>query len=125
MLHRVETLFDRFRIFRNTTYVSCCCDALIDFQGYESDRFLVTLVRMQCILTRVCDIIPNINSVNGKETGNVFSVPIYVIMSNARKDLDELVSGLPPDVESNGTSTEIRPIKSSAIPGQGKPVQSS
>jgi hypothetical protein len=77
-----------------------CCDALQNAQEYDSDKFLVALVRMQGLLGRIADISPgpDVDSVEPR----VAYAPFHMAMASIRKELDALVENQPPEVECNG-----------------------
>ncbi|KAK4235718.1 hypothetical protein C8A03DRAFT_17567 [Achaetomium macrosporum] len=89
----VSSLFQRTGNFMSTTsYLSHCCDILLSTQEHESDKFLVTLVHMQRLLSRVTEAFPNPES---DDTPFSMGVPVHMMISTARKEMDALVRSQP------------------------------
>lgn len=81
-----------------TSYLLKCCDALAEAEEYDSDKFLVALVKIQQLLNRVADIIPygDDDAARGMEFA-----PIYMALTATQKELDALMRQQPPEVECN------------------------
>lgn len=81
-------------------YMLKCCETLAEAEEYDSDRFLVALVKIQQVLNRVADIIPY----GGDDAARgVQYAPVHMALTAARKELEVLVRQQPPEVECNGT----------------------
>jgi hypothetical protein len=83
-----------------TPYLTHCCDTLLAAQDHDSDKFLVALIHMQRLLTRVSDIIPNPDQ--GEDTSQAVDAALHMMIVTTRKELDQLIQSQPPVVQSNG-----------------------
>lgn len=81
-------------------YLNHCCEVIHDSEDYDSDKFLVTLVKMQRIINRVADSIPHADAES--TTRYVFYSPLTMTLAAVRKELDTLIRDQPPEVECNG-----------------------
>jgi hypothetical protein len=77
---------------------------LLSAQEYDSDKFLVALVRMQRLLGRVADAFPNPES---DDSPLAMNGAVYMMISTAQKELDALVRGQPSEVQRNGKRSNI------------------
>lgn len=81
-------------------YLLKCCDTLAEAGEYDSDKFLVALVRIQQLLNRAADVIPYSDD---DTTRHVQYTPIHMALTAAQKELETLIRQQPPEVECNGT----------------------
>lgn len=77
-----------------------CCETLLAAQEHDSDRFLVALIYMQRLLTRVSDIIPHPDQ--DEDGCRAMDASLHITMVTTGKELDELVRRQPPEVQSDG-----------------------
>ncbi|PSR82105.1 hypothetical protein BD289DRAFT_484068 [Coniella lustricola] len=93
-----STLFRRHNPMMYSSYFQKCCDTLSAANDFDSDRFLVALVKMQQLLNRAADIIPYADDETAARTP--YS-PFHMALTAARKELDALVREQPAEVECN------------------------
>lgn len=79
-----------------------CCESLQQVQEYDSDRFLVALVKMQQVLNRGADIIPY--SDDDDAARRIHYTPVHMALSSMQNEMEALIREQPADVESNGGS---------------------
>lgn len=99
-VQRISTLFRRIYGLPHTPYVARCCDILQHAQEYDSDKFLIALVRMQRLVLRIHEVTPTPHL--DTTLPHAFYGSIYMTMATVKKELDALVESQPPDVECNG-----------------------
>lgn len=79
-------------------YLLKCCEALASSEEYDSDKFLVALVKIQQLLNRVAEIIPYGDDDAAR---SVQYEPIHMALTAAQKELEVVVRQQPPEVECN------------------------
>lgn len=82
-----------------SSYLDKCRDEIEQAQEYESDKFLVAIVRIQQLLGRAAEIIPYGDD---EASRRVDYVPIHMALTAIRKELDALIRSQPSEVECNG-----------------------
>lgn len=82
------------------SYLLKCCESLEQTQEYDSDRFLVAVVKMQQILTRGADIIAH--SDDGGGVRRIHYTPLHMALSSMQREMETLIREQPADVECNG-----------------------
>ncbi|KAK3318186.1 hypothetical protein B0H66DRAFT_227245 [Apodospora peruviana] len=80
-------------------YTEVCCDMLEREMEYESDGSLVALIRMQHVLTRINEVLPNPETDDNNETCGV-SLPMRMAMSTIRSELERARSLVPTSIQS-------------------------
>lgn len=95
---RCSTLFRRHAPMTFNPYFLKCCETLAAAEEYDSDKFLVALVKIQQLLNRVADIIPYGDD---DEARCVQYAPIHMALTAAQKELEALIRQQPPEVECN------------------------
>lgn len=96
----ISHLFRRMSQFPYTNYLTTCCAELCAAQEYESDQFLVALIRMQRLVGRIRTAMPS-PEIDGIDTVN-FSTSLYMTMSTIRNELESLKSELPRGLQDSG-----------------------
>lgn len=89
----------------NNSYLSKCCESLVSVQEYDSDRFLVALVKMQQILNRGADIVPYSDSDGDDDDSSsvpkTHYTPVHMALTSLQKEMEALVREQPAEVECN------------------------
>ena len=98
-------MFRRIYGLPYTPYVAKCCDILERSQEYDSDRFLIALIRMQRLVLRVHEVTPTPQL--DAQLPHAFYGSIYMAIATIKKELDALVENQPPDVECNGEILDL------------------
>ncbi|KAI3397511.1 hypothetical protein diail_10723 [Diaporthe ilicicola] len=91
-------LFRRQSPMTYSSYLAKCRDEIEHAREYDSDSFLVALVKMQQLLGRAADLIP---CGDDEASRRVSYAPIHMALTAIRKELDALVREQPPEVECN------------------------
>lgn len=94
MLNRISSMFKRLDALRYTPYVEECCQVLADANEYQTDVYLVRLVRLQ----RIANIIAQTLPTDGTELHNL-RAPIGMYIKSIQKDLESLKCSWRGDVE--------------------------
>ncbi|KAK2613327.1 hypothetical protein N8I77_000248 [Diaporthe amygdali] len=94
----LSALFRRHNPMTYSSYLTKCCDEIEQAREYDSDSFLVTLVKIQQLLGRAAEIIPHGDD---EASRRVNYAPIHMALTVIRKELDALVRQQPPEVECN------------------------
>lgn len=81
-----------------SSYLLKCCDEIEKGREYDSDGFLVALVRIQQLLGRAAELIPHGDDYASR---SVNYAPIHMAIASVRRELDALVRQQPPEVECN------------------------
>lgn len=97
---RVATLFRRTRNFVFTKYIRDCCDTLLAAGEHDTDQFLVSLIRMQRLLARVSDAIPNPDQ--DEHVAQTMDASVHMMMETTKRELDKLIQAQPPRLQTNG-----------------------
>lgn len=95
------------------SYLVKCCDEVEQAREYDSDSFLVALVKMQQLLGRAADVLPYGDD---DASRRVNYAPIHMALTAVRKELDALVRVQPPEVECNCTSSVAQPLSLPILP---------
>lgn len=82
------------------SYLSKCCEVLADAQEYDSDKFLLAMVKIQRLLTRGADIIPHSDDPDAER--HIQYTPAHMALTSIQKELAALMREQPPEVECNG-----------------------
>lgn len=81
------------------SYLTRCGEVLAEAQEYDSDKFLVVMVRIQQLLNRGADIIPD----GEHEAARRFPyTPVHMALTSIQRELETLIRAQPPEVECNG-----------------------
>ncbi|CAM1503117.1 Fc.00g078930.m01.CDS01 [Cosmosporella sp. VM-42] len=102
----VAALFRRGGQLPWNAYLSHCCDSLLEAHEYETDIYLVALVRMQHVVDRVYTIIP-LPSAEVHESAlhdpapSVYRAPYDMIINGARKELESFAKMQPDCIRQN------------------------
>ncbi|KAH8885935.1 hypothetical protein GQ53DRAFT_658903 [Thozetella sp. PMI_491] len=99
MASAVAVLFRRLHLFPYTSYIAHCCAQLEERREYDSDRLLVSLIRLQCFLGRIYTTFPNPEVDNSDPCD--FNAPMHMALSSIRTELESLKTSAPADVQSN------------------------
>lgn len=82
-----------------SSYLDRCREEVAQAHEYDSDKFLVALVKMQQLLGRAAELIPYGDD---EASRRVDYAPVHMALTSIRKELDALVRDQPPEVECNG-----------------------
>lgn len=102
---RYSTLFRRHHPVGHNSYLSKCCHSLARVQEYDSDRFLIALIKMQqVILNRGADIVPDIDDDEEEESPDASSPrahypPVHMTLCALQREMEALVRAQPADVQ--------------------------
>ncbi len=103
-----------------TTYIADCCAELERQSEYDSDRFLVTMVRLHRFLGRIYAVFPNPDIDNS--TPCDFHASQHMTMSLIRSELEALKADTPRDIQSNCTC-RIREHQHHPLSTYSRPVR--
>lgn len=81
------------------SYLSKCCETIAEAQEYDSDKFLLAMVKIQRLLIRGADIIPYGDE---EATRRIQYTPAHMALSSIQRELEVLLREQPPEVECNG-----------------------
>lgn len=95
---RLSGFFKRYNPLTYSSYLVKCCDEIEQAREYDSDSFLVALVKIQQLLGRAADLLPYGDD---DASRNVNYAPVHMTITAIRKELDALVRRQPPEVECN------------------------
>lgn len=87
-----------------SSYLVKCCDEIEQAREYDSDSFLVALVKIQQLLGRAADLVPYGDD---DASRNVNYAPVHMAITAVRKELETLVRQQPPEVECNCTLSPL------------------
>ncbi|POS68963.1 hypothetical protein DHEL01_v212643, partial [Diaporthe helianthi] len=90
--------FRRHTPMTYSSYLVRCCEEIEKAREYDSDGFLVALVKIQRLLGRAAELIPYGDDYASR---SVNYAPIHMAISSVRRELDALVRHQPPEVECN------------------------
>jgi len=94
--------------FPYTGYLDHCCDVIHRAREYESDAFLVSMIQMQRLVSRIQTAFPSPGSeVMGAQP---MTAAGYMTMSATRKELDGLLRNEPPQPDKYRKCTNTIPI---------------
>lgn len=82
-----------------SNHLSQCCDHLIEAREYESDLYLVALVRMQHLAERGFSAIPAVDYLD--PTPPTFRGHVAMTMNNVQRELERLSKFQPDSVKQN------------------------
>lgn len=102
ILRRLSGFFRRHSSMTYSSYLVKCCDEVERAREYDSDSFLVALVKIQQLLGRAADLIPYGDD---DASRSVNYAPIHMAITAVKRELDALVRQQPPEVECNCTSS--------------------
>ncbi|KIH89816.1 fungal transcriptional regulatory protein [Sporothrix brasiliensis 5110] len=88
------SFFRRIHPLPFTAYMDDCCDRLLAANEHASDALAVALARMQRVAARVYAVLP---SPDVDAPPALAFAPVYMAMATLRKELDQLVHGMPRD----------------------------
>ncbi|KAH6890633.1 hypothetical protein B0T10DRAFT_486368 [Thelonectria olida] len=92
-------LFRRGVPFPWSNFLAQCADALLEANQYESDQYLVALVRMHHIAERAYSVMRAVDFQD--QVSLVFRAPLDMAINNARRELDSFVKKQPEVVRQN------------------------
>lgn len=101
-----------------SSYLDRCREQIEHAQEYDSDKFLVALIRIQQLLGRAAELIPYGDD---EASRRINYAPVHMALTAIHKELDVLIRDQPPEVECNGmwscnkSLILSRPIANSAI----------
>lgn len=98
LARRLSGFFRRHNPLTYSSYLAKCCDEIEQAREYDSDSFLVALVKIQQLLGRAADLVPYSDD---EAARSVNYAPIHMAITAIRKELDVLVRQQPPEVECN------------------------
>lgn len=98
LVRRLSGFFRRHNPMTYSSYLVKCCDEIEKAREYDSDSFLVALVRIQQLLGRAADLLPYGEDDSSR---NVNYAPTHMAITAIRKELETLVRQQPPEVECN------------------------
>lgn len=116
LVRRLSGFFRRHNPLTYSSYLAKCCDEIEQAREYDSDSFLVALVKIQQLLGRAADLVPYSDD---EAMRSVNYAPIHMAITAIRKELDVLVRQQPPEVECNCT---LWPLTGPLPHGQSSPV---
>lgn len=98
LVRRLSGFFKRHNPMTCSSYLVKCCDEIEKAREYDSDSFLVALVKIQQLMGRAADLLPYGDD---DASRNVNYAPVHMTITAIRKELDALVRRQPPEVECN------------------------
>lgn len=96
---RLSVLFRRGTQLPCSNWLAQCCDSLLEAAEYESDLYLVALVKMQHIAERAYTILRSTDYQD--QASIVYRAPLEMAMNSARRELDNFVKIQPEVVKQN------------------------
>lgn len=94
----LSAFFRRHNPMTYSSYLDRCREEIEQAQEYDSDKFLVALVRIQLLLGRAAELIPYGDDETSRR---IDYAPIHMALTAIRKELDALIHDQPPEVECN------------------------
>ncbi|KAF4974797.1 hypothetical protein FZEAL_8351 [Fusarium zealandicum] len=91
----LSSFFKKCSPLQWTNHLAQCCDSLTGTCEYESDMYIVALVKMQHLADRALSIMPPIDCLD--RSGPIFQAPIAMAMDNICSELERF-SKFQPDV---------------------------
>ncbi|KAL8382148.1 hypothetical protein RB595_006095 [Gaeumannomyces hyphopodioides] len=88
------TLFRREHYLPYTDFIDRCCTTLLETEEYQTDRALVTMIRMQCLVRRAQALLPG--AYPCPDTAVTFTPPVAISLAALRREMDETATGLHP-----------------------------
>lgn len=85
----------RIEVLPRTAYIVYCCKALESAAEYESDLFLVTMIRLYSFVESVA------NSVTNGLNASDLTAPVWMQISSLRRELDSYWASVPSHIKSN------------------------
>lgn len=82
-----------------TSYLAKCCKEVDEAQEYDSDKFLVTLVKLQQLLNKGADLIPYSDD---EAERRIPYPPSHMALTSVQREMEVLIREQPPSVECNG-----------------------
>lgn len=90
-----------------TPYLARCCEILGETQEYDSDKFLVAMVKIQRLLDCGAEVVPDNED---DPAHSVQYTPCHMALTSIQKEMEVLVRDQPPEVECNCTSSLHSPV---------------
>ncbi|KAK5991328.1 Transcription factor himD-like protein [Cladobotryum mycophilum] len=88
----VAALFKRGLQMPWSNHLAQCCDSLTGAQQYESDLFLVALVKIQRVAERAYCMMPGLDTMETAST--IYRNYLDMVISNVRRELEDLTNSL-------------------------------
>ena len=88
-----------------TNYVASCCQSLVEAREYDSDLYIVALVKMQRIAHQAYDLIPMSDLLDKSQ--NVFRAPLDMAISRVHGELQTFADDQPRLVRENRESQPL------------------
>jgi hypothetical protein len=95
----VATFFRRSYQFPHTKYLTTACTTLKSAREYESDRFLVAQIRIQRLVTKAYNALPNPDFDTSVQAD--FHAAQYMTMLSIRNEIESLKKDLPPEIQNH------------------------
>ncbi|KAF3768090.1 hypothetical protein M406DRAFT_289423 [Cryphonectria parasitica EP155] len=92
------SLFRRHHPMSYSSYLQKCCEVIAEAQEYETDKFLVALIKIHQLLNRAADIIPYND---GELTSQIPYTPSHMALTAIQKELETVIRQQPAEVEMN------------------------
>lgn len=102
---RISTLFRRLPMMSFTGHMSNCCDSILEAKQFDTDEFLVALVRLERMAARIHRLLP-IPEIDDPEAA-VFRGPLDMAMSTMRREIEEYEKSLPEAIRANRASSSF------------------
>ncbi|KAJ4265035.1 hypothetical protein NW762_005278 [Fusarium torreyae] len=93
----LSTYFKKSILLNWSNHLSQCCDSLVEAPEYESDLYLVSLVRMQHIADRAFSVIPAIDTID--PTPPTFKAVTAMAIDNVHRELERFSKAQPDSVQ--------------------------
>ncbi|KAL8297866.1 hypothetical protein RB597_007119 [Gaeumannomyces tritici] len=88
------TLFRREHYLPYTEFIDQCCTDLLATEEYQTDRALVAMIRMQCLVRRAQALLPG--AYPCPDTTVTFTPSVAISLAALRREMDEMAAGLHP-----------------------------
>ena len=95
--HRLGTYFRKTTLFNWSTHLSQCCDSLLELNEFETDVYLVSLLRMQHLADRGFSILPTIDPFDS--TIPTFNAVMAMALDSAHRELNKYFEAQPEPVQ--------------------------
>lgn len=96
---RLSPYFRKSTLFNWSTHLSQCCDNLLESNEFESDAYLVSLVRMQHMADRGFNVIPAIDPLD--PTPPTFHAVTAMALDNVHRELEKYFEAQTDAVKNN------------------------
>jgi hypothetical protein len=121
-LTRTSTLFRRLYMFPYSSYMDMCCKSLESEHEYESDTFLVALIRLQKVHCKTMGAFPIPESDQHGNAPHDFSAASQMVMSTFRMELEALRSEIPWDLQTHCECSPSRHQPAKCLDGGARTV---